>query len=58
MNKLIDIARIILILLGIVLFVILISFGVDYEKTQCIAEGGKWVEGVINGSYSYFCIPK
>ena len=47
------------IFLGIILlFAILNGFVIDYEKTECLKEGGKWVSGVIAGEYSYFCVPK
>lgn len=42
----------------ILLIVILGLWSIDYQETECIADGGKWVEGMINGTYSYFCIPK
>jgi hypothetical protein len=49
----------ILIILGILLlFAILNGFVVNYEKTECLKEGGKWVSGMIAGDYSYFCVPK
>ena len=50
---------ILFIVLGILLlFAILNGFVVDYEKTECLKEGGKWVSGMITGEYSYFCVPK
>ena len=50
---------ILFIILGILLlFAILNGFVVDYEKTECLKEGGKWVSGMIAGDYSYFCVPK
>jgi hypothetical protein len=50
---------ILFIVLGILLlFAILNGFVVDYEKTECLKEGGKWVSGMIAGDYSYFCVPK
>jgi len=50
---------ILFIVLGILLlFGILNGFFMDYEKTECLKEGGKWVSGMIGGDYSYFCVPK
>jgi hypothetical protein len=50
---------ILFIVLGILLlFAILNGFVVDYEKTECLKEGGKWVSGMIGGNYSYVCVPK
>ena len=47
------------IFLGIILlFAILNGFVIDYEKTECLKEGGRWISGVIAGEYSYFCVPK
>ena len=46
-------------ILGILILVaILNGFVVNYEKTECLKEGGKWVSGMIGGEYSYFCVPK
>ena len=50
---------ILFIILGILILVaILNGFVVNYEKTECLKEGGKWVSGMIAGEYSYFCVPK
>jgi signal transduction histidine kinase len=49
---------ILFIVLGILILVILNGFIVNYEKTECLKEGGKWVSGMIAGNYSYFCVPK
>jgi Zn-dependent protease len=50
---------ILFIILGILILVaILNGFVVNYEKTECLKEGGKWVSGMIAGNYSYFCVPK
>ena len=48
----------IIVTIAIVVFVFLHAFAVDFQKTECIDNGGKWISGVINGEYSYFCIPK
>ena len=50
--------QLILIILGIIVFLVLFGFLIDYEKTQCLASGGKWISGMIAGNYSYFCVPK
>ena len=50
---------ILFIVLGIIILVAILSgFVIDYEKTECLKEGGKWVSGMIAGNYSYFCVPK
>jgi hypothetical protein len=50
---------ILFIILGILLlFAIFNGFVVNYEKTECLKEGGKLVSGMIAGNYSYFCVPK
>jgi len=49
---------ILFIVLGILILVILNGFVVNYEQTECLKEGGKWVSGMIGGNYSYFCVPK
>jgi hypothetical protein len=50
---------ILFIVLGILILVAILSgFVIDYEKTECLKEGGKWVSGRIAGEYSYFCVPK
>ena len=46
------------VIIGVIIFLLFVGFTIDFEKTQCLKEGGKWVTGVISGSYSYFCIPK
>jgi regulatory protein YycH of two-component signal transduction system YycFG len=46
------------VIIGIILFLLFVGFTMDFEKTQCLKEGGKWVTGVISGSYSYFCVPQ
>ena len=51
-------STIIIITILIVVFGLLYGFAVDFQKTQCIDSGGKWISGIINGEYSYFCIPK
>jgi preprotein translocase subunit SecY len=47
----------------IIIFVAVVLFAffwvsIQGQKTDCLASGGKWVEGYIGGSYSAFCIPK
>ena len=42
----------------ILLIAVLSHWSVEYQETESIANGGKWVSGMINGTYSYFCIPK
>lgn len=42
----------------IVLVIVLFALSYNYEKTECLAEGGKWISGMMGGNYSYFCIPK
>jgi hypothetical protein len=46
------------VIIGVILFLLFVGFTMDFEKTQCLKEGGKWVTGVISGSYSYFCLNK
>jgi regulatory protein YycH of two-component signal transduction system YycFG len=46
------------VIIGVILFLLFVGFTIDFEKTQCLKEGGKWVTGVISGSYSYFCVPQ
>jgi regulatory protein YycH of two-component signal transduction system YycFG len=46
------------VIIGVILFLLFVGFTMDFEKTQCLKEGGKWVTGVISGSYSYFCVPQ
>ena len=48
------------IVVGIIVLIFIVGFGfvMDEQKTQCIAEGGKWISGMVAGEYSYFCIPK
>lgn len=48
----------ILVVLVIVGFFVLYSFSIDYEKTVCLENGGKWVTGIVAGNYSAICIPK
>ena len=48
----------ILVVLVIVGFFVLYSFSIDYQKTVCLENGGKWVSGIVAGEYSAFCIPK
>ena len=48
------------IIVGVIVLVFFVLFvlSYDYQKTECLAEGGKWVSGVMGGNFSYFCIPK
>ena len=48
------------IIVGVIALVFLVLFALsyDYQKTECLTEGGKWVSGVMGGNFSYFCIPK
>jgi regulatory protein YycH of two-component signal transduction system YycFG len=46
------------VIIGVILFLLFVGFTMDFEKTQCLKEGGKWITGVISGSYSYFCMPQ
>jgi hypothetical protein len=43
--------------------IVLVFFGlcaISYstQKADCLAEGGKWISGVVGGNATYFCIPK
>ena len=42
----------------VLVFIVLFALSYNYEKTECLAEGGKWISGMLGGNYSYFCIPK
>ena len=48
------------VIIGLIILVSIILYGVsiDYEKTQCISNGGKWISGMVAGELSYFCIPQ
>lgn len=48
------------IIIGVVflILIILYSLSFDYEKTECIKNGGKWISGMVAGELSYFCIPQ
>ena len=48
------------IIIGVIVLVliVLLALSYNYEKTECLAEGGKWISGMLGGNYSYFCIPK
>jgi regulatory protein YycH of two-component signal transduction system YycFG len=46
------------VIIGVILFLLFVGFTMDFEKTQCLKEGGKWITGVISGSYSFFCVPQ
>lgn len=45
-----------ILIFGAIVFIIGLNFTI--QQSECIESGGKWVQGVISGSYSYFCIPK
>ena len=49
---------ILFIVLGILILVILNGFVVNYEKTECLKEGGKWISGFYGGTYAHLCLPK
>lgn len=49
--------KIFLVALLVIGFIVLGCVAYSQEKQHCVETGGKWVEGVINGDYSYFCIP-
>jgi hypothetical protein len=49
--------EIIIIALIIVVFAFLFGISIDYQKSKCLEEGGKWVSGMIGGEMSYFCMP-
>jgi hypothetical protein len=43
--------------------IVLVFFGlcaISYstQKADCLAEGGKWISGVVGGNTTFFCIPK
>jgi hypothetical protein len=38
--------------------IVLFALSIDHQKTKCLADGGKWVSGIVAGQYSAFCIPK
>lgn len=40
------------------LFAILYGFITDYQKTECLKEGGKWISGFYGGTYASLCLPK
>ncbi len=40
------------------LFAILYGFITDYQKTECLKEGGKWISGFYGGTYARLCLPK
>ena len=40
------------------LFAILYRFITDYQKTECLKEGGKWISGFYGGTYAHLCLPK
>lgn len=42
----------------IVIFCGLFAVVIHGQKADCLANGGKWVTGLIGGNYSAFCIPK
>jgi len=48
------------IIVGVIVLVFFVLFAISYstQESDCLAEGGKWISGVIGGNYSYFCIPK
>jgi len=49
-----------LIFIGVVLFVLFFVhiFSVDYQREECIENGGKWMSRIVAGNYSYSCVPK
>jgi Zn-dependent protease len=55
MNK--EIKEWIIIGAGVLGIWVLFSLGMDHEKTKCLANGGKWVSGIVAGQYSALCIP-
>jgi hypothetical protein len=57
-NHISTLIKILFVIIGVILFLLFVGFTMDFEKTQCLKEGGKWVTGVISGSYSYFCLPQ
>lgn len=48
------------IIVGIIVLVFFVLFAISYstQKADCLAEGGKWISGVVGGNATYFCIPK
>lgn len=48
-----------IIIIALIIIVLAVLFGVnmDYQKSKCLEEGGKWVSGMIGGEMSYFCMP-
>ena len=48
------------IIFGVIVLVFFVLFAISYasQKADCLAEGGKWISGVVGGNATYFCIPK
>ncbi len=48
------------IIVGAIVLVFLVLFAISYstQKSDCLAEGGKWISGVVGGNATFFCIPK
>jgi uncharacterized membrane protein len=42
----------------VLVFIVLFAFAYDHQKTECLANGGRWISGMMGGNFSYFCIPK
>jgi Na+(H+)/acetate symporter ActP len=53
-----EIITAVLLLVAVIVVAILFGIDMDYEKSKCLEEGGKWVSGVIGGERSFFCMPK
>ena len=49
----------ILIIIGVLLLLgIITAFTTDYQKTECLEDGGRWISGFVGGNWTYFCLPK
>lgn len=49
---------IVFLFVGLIVFFTVFAMIDDFQKVQCVKEGGKWVTGIIGGSYSAFCMPQ
>jgi hypothetical protein len=49
-----------LIIIGLIIIGIIVwtAISIDFQKTECLESGGKWVTGMVLNHYSALCIPK
>ncbi len=38
--------------------IVLFALSIDHQKTKCLADGGKWVSGIVANQFVVFLIPE